>query len=266
MADKNICGRQGFVVQSGVIMKILKLENNVENALDKVFELTKPVSIFVYGSRARTDFKPTSDYEIGALYLRDKKPRRSELAKMHNVEGLNIYPFVYEEIVGYNLDTPFPKAIYMKELIGAAKTVFGEEVLEQMDHPEIKLSDLMERIAFDVATGFAAYRSYGTKDLVNVSINFKSVLFGARVLEIFELNEFPYTYDEIVKLSEKLDLTEEYRNLIKHAAEVRRGGQIIEQYLFTNISFLNQRIANVLRRDFAKNGDRTILAGKKINW
>ena len=247
-------------------MQTTRISAEVNEVLENIYINTKPVSIFVYGSRARADFKPDSDYEVGALYHKDSKPRRSELAKMHSIEGLNIYPFVYEEIEEYNLDTPFPKAIYMKELIGAAKTVFGEEVLEKMEHPEIKLSDLIERAAFDIATGFAAYRSYGTKDLVNVSINFKSVLFGTRVLEIYELKEFAYTYDEIVKLSDKLSLEDEYRQLINHAAEVRKGKPIIENFLFTNISFLNQKIANKIRADFCENGDRVILPGRKINW
>lgn len=154
----------------------------------------------------------------------------------------------------------------MKELIGAAKTILGEEVLEKMEHPEIKLSDLIERTAFDIATAFAAYRSYGTADMVNVSINFKSVLFGTRVLEIYKLKKFAYTYDEIVKLSENIDIAPEYRQLINHASQVRKGAEIIEQHLFTNITFLNQEIANKIRADFNKQGDRVILPGRKINW
>jgi predicted nucleotidyltransferase len=242
------------------------MTDEVAEALENVYKVSSPVSIFIYGSRARKDFKPTSDYEVGAIYLKDKKPRRSEIAKLHSVKGLNIYPFVLEELKEYNLDTPFPKAIYMKELIGAAKTVLGEEILEKMAQPEIRLSDLIERTAFDVATAFAAYRSFGTKDWVNVAINFKSVLFGARVLEIYELKKFEYSYDDIVKLSGELDLEEEYKQLINHASDVRKGKPIIEQFLFTNITFLNQRIAKKIRADFASHGDKVIMPGRKIKW
>lgn len=242
------------------------MSDDVSEALKVIFEKTSPVSVFIYGSRARSDFKPNSDYEVGAVYKRENKPRRSEIAKLHQVKGMNVYPFVLEELEQYNLDTPFPKAIYMKELVGAAKTVMGKKVLEKMEHPEIKLSDLIERVAFDVATAFAAYRSFGTGDLMNVAINFKSVLFGARVLEIFELGEFGYSYDEIWEISKKLDISDEYRQLIEHAMSVRKGESIIEQFLYTNITFLNQRISNRLRSDYAKNGDRTILPGRKINW
>lgn len=79
-------------------MSTIRITTAVKDVLEKIYKNTSPVSIFLYGSRARTDFKPDSDYEVGVLYFKDKKIRRSELAKMHNIKGLNIYPFVYEEI------------------------------------------------------------------------------------------------------------------------------------------------------------------------
>lgn len=242
------------------------MSNEVEKALKNIFEITKPVSIFIYGSRARTDFKTTSDYEVGAIYLRAEKPRRSEIAKLHNVDGMNIYPFTMEDIENYNLDTPFPKAIYLRELIGSSKTVFGKEILEKMELPEIKLTDLLERIAFDIATAFAAYRSFKTNDQITAAINFKSALFGVRVLEILELKKFPFTYDEIFELSKELNLSSEYQALIEHSYQVRQGEKIEEKFLFTNITFLNQVISKKIRQELEMIGDKIILPGKKIEW
>lgn len=244
----------------------MTIDKNVKKALKNIFEITKPISIFIYGSRARTDFKTRSDYEVGALYLKQNKPRRSEIAKLHNIKGMNVYPFLIEDLEKYNLDTPFPKAIYLRELIGSTKTVFGEKVLEKMEVPEIKLIDLLERAAFDVATAFAAFRSFKTKDLITTSINFKSVLFGTRVLEILELKKFPFTYDEIFELSKELNLSPEYKALIEHAYKVRKGEQIQEQFLYTNISFLNQEILAKIRHQLSETGDKVILEGKKIEW
>jgi predicted nucleotidyltransferase len=242
------------------------IDENVEKALKNIFEITKPISIFIYGSRARNDFKANSDYEVGALFLKENKPRRSEIAKLHNIEGMNVYPFTMEDLEKYNLDTPFPKAIYLRELIGSAKTVFGEKILENMEAPEIKLTDLLERAAFDVATAFAAFRSFKTNDLVTTSINFKSALFGVRVLEILELKKFPFTYDEIFELSEKLNLSPEYRALIEHAYKARKGAKIEEQFLYTNISFLNQEVLAKIKHQILEFGDKVILEGKKIEW
>jgi hypothetical protein len=48
---------------------------------------------------------------------------------------------------------------------------------------------------------FAAFRSFKSKDLTTASLNFKSILFGTRILEILELKKFPFIYDEIFELS-----------------------------------------------------------------
>lgn len=242
------------------------VNEKVEKILKNIFEITKPISIFVYGSRARTDFKQDSDYEIGALYLKENKISRSNIAKLHDVKGLNIYPFVLEDLKKYNLDTPFTKAIYLRELIGSSKTVFGENILEKMELPEIKLTDLLERAAFDLATVFAAFRSFKSKDLITASLNFKSILFGTRILEILELKKFPFTYDEIFELSKELDLLPKYRELIDHAYKVRMGEKIEEQFIFTGITYLNQEILAKIKHQISKDGDSVILEGKKIDW
>jgi len=237
----------------------MKLDNKVREALENIFKETGAISIFVYGSRARNDFKKESDYEIGALYLRDKKARRSEIAKLHDIEGMNVYPFVYEDFLNYEIDTPFPKAIYLREIIGAAKTVLGENVIEKMKLPEIRMSNLIERVGFDIATAFAAYRSFKSGDELVAAINFKSTLFGLRLLEILELGKFPYTYDEIVENSKELDLSEEYRELVEHAAMVRKGGKIEERFLFTNISFLSQVVSKKIWEKYKEDGDVAVL-------
>lgn len=226
--------------------------------LKNIFEETKPVSIFLYGSRARTDFKPDSDYEIGIIYD-GNKISRSELKTKHNLTNLVLYPFELKQFKNYDLDTPFPKAIYLKELIDTGKTILGEKILENMKSPKIKTIDLLESASFEIATAFAAVRSFRTGDLITTSINFKSVLFGARILEILKLKKFVYTYDEILELSQELGLNNEYRELLEVAMKIRNKGKIEEKYLFKNISFLNQVVMKEVKDDYNKNGDRIIL-------
>lgn len=234
------------------------MDEKMFSILETIFEKTKPISIFLYGSRARSDFKKDSDYEIGIIYDKNKTSR-SELAKMHTLKNLVIYPFLLAEIKNYDLDTPFPKAIYLKELIETGKTILGEKILENMVPPKITTIDLIERTAFDIATAMAAIRSFRNKDFISTSINFKSALFGARVLEILKLKKFLYTYDEIYQVSKELDLEQEYRELLDSAMKIRNKGKIEERYLYKNISFLNQVVMREVKKDYYKNGDRLIL-------
>ncbi len=214
--------------------------------------------LFFYGSRARTDFKEDSDYEIGIIFDKNKTSR-SELVKMHNLKDLVIYPFLLDEIKNYDIDTPFPKAIYFKELIETGKTILGEKILEKMVSPKITTIDLIERTAFDIGTAMSGIRSFRSEDLISTSINFKSALFGARVLEILKLHKFPYTYDEIYQVSQELELEKEYRELLANAIKIRNKGKIEEKYLYKNISFLNQVVMKEVKKDYSKNGDRIIL-------
>jgi len=234
------------------------MEEKINLLLEKIWQETKPVSIFLYGSRARNDFKEDSDYEVGVIYGK-KKINRSDLAKMHELKNLVIYPFLFDDIKNGNLDTPFPKTIYLKELIETGKTLFGEKILENMKAPKIKIMDLVERASFDIATAFAAVRSYRNGDLISASINLKSALFGTRVLEILKLKKFPYTYDEIFQISKELNLDEEYNQLLEEVMKVRQGNKIEEKWLFKNITFLNQVVMREIKKDYLENGDKIIL-------
>jgi len=67
--------------------------------LDKLESLYRPVSIFLYGSRARKDFLPNSDYEIGVLMRKKNYIRRNEIKKAINIRGFSVYPFEYERFI-----------------------------------------------------------------------------------------------------------------------------------------------------------------------
>lgn len=242
----------------------MKLSEEVEKVLDKIFQEAKPVSIFVYGSRARGDFKKDSDYEIGVLFEREKKWGRRELKQLHDLGNLNLYPFVYEDFVNYSLDTPFPRAIYLRELLEGARTIRGKKLVEKMKPPAIYLTDLLETGTFQIAYALAAVLSSRQEDWITTSIEFtKSVLFGARVLVILETKKFPLEYGEIAEQAFKLELEPQFKDLIKHSIEVRKGAEIDPIQLYTNITFLNQVILQRVK-DEMKKGNRVLLEGKEI--
>lgn len=242
----------------------MDVPKQIEDVFDKIVSVASPVSVFVYGSRARGDFKEDSDWEVGVLFERDKKWERRELKQLHTLANLNLYPFVYEDFVEYSLDTPFPRAVYLRELLEGAKTVRGRQVVEKMKPPAIRVSDLLEEGTFQIAYALAAVLSSRREDWVTTSIEFvKSVLFGARVLEILDLKKFPLEYGQIADTARELGLELQFRGLIKHAIDVRHGEKVNPIQLYANITFLNQVVLQRVR-DELKNGNRVILKGRKI--
>lgn len=242
----------------------MDIDKKVDEMLGKIYDKTKPVSIFVYGSRARSDFKKVSDYEVGILFEKDKKWSRSELQQIHELDNLNLYPFIYEDFVKYSLDTPFPRVVYLRELLSGAKTIRGKKVVEEMGLPAVKTSDLLEVAIFQIAYALGAVMSSRQNDWITTSIEFtKSALFSARVLIILETKKFPLEYGEIAKEAIKLELEPQFKGLIKHAIEVRSGTKPDLIQLYTNITFINQVVLQRVKDDLKK-GNRILLNGKQI--
>lgn len=242
----------------------MKISKEVEKVFDEIYKQAKPVSIFVYGSRSRGDYKKDSDYEVGVLFKRDKKWGRRELKQLHNLNNLNLYPFVYEDFIRYTLDTPFPRAVYLRELLESAKTVRGKSTVEKMELPAIKTIDLLEVGTFQIAYALGAVLSSRQEDWITASIEFtKSVLFGARVLVILDKLKFPSEYEVIAKDALKLEMEPQFKDLIKHAIDVRKGLKLDSSQLYTNITFLNQVVLQKVK-DKLKEGNRVLIKGKEL--
>jgi len=242
----------------------MDIPKDIENVFDKIDKQAKPVSIFVYGSRARGDYKKDSDYEVGVLFEKDKKWGRRELKQLHNLINLNLYPFVYEDFVKYSLDTPFPRAVYLRELLSGAKTARGKKVVEEMEPPAVRISDLLEVGTFQIAYALGAVLSSRQEDWITASIEFtKSVLFGARVLVILDTRKFPLEYREIAEQALKLKLEPQFKDLIRHAIKVRKGGKPDPVQLYMNITFLNQVVLQKVKDELIK-GNKILLKGKEV--
>lgn len=187
---------------------------------------------------------------------KDKYIGRSEIKDKFNFKDVNIFPFYYEEFISYNLDTPFVKSIYMKEIIEAGKTLAGEKIIENLKSPEIRLLDIIQDLRFNLGYSLAATHSYREGDNINASLHLaKSCLFGTRDYIILKLQKFPIPFDEIVKLTKNLDL-KKYSDLPNYAYKLRRREEKInEQNLFKNISYLNKFIEKELLETYIKQGN-----------
>ena len=235
------------------------MDKKLEETIKAITEKFDPVSIFLYGSRARTDSWSRSDYGVGVLYKRDKKISRSELKEINQFKDVVLYPFEYEDFLAYKIDTPFPENIYFRELIKAGKTLYGDKVIENLEPPKITTLDLLQRIRFDTGFALAAILSKRNGDEITAATEFpKSCLFGVRCLIILDTKNFPLTYDDIYEQSKKLDLGE-YREVVDHAYAVRNGEKIEENFLYRNVSLLNKVIKNRILESLQKDGDNVLL-------
>lgn len=233
---------------------------NQEELIQQIQETLNPVSTFLYGSRARDDFYSESDYEIGVLMKKDNYTSRGDIKKKFDIDDVNIFPFHYEEFIEGNIDTPFQKNLYIRDLAEGAKTVAGEKVVENLKKPEIKLLDLIQEVRFNLGYALAATHSYRNGDNATASLHFvKSCLFGTRNFIILKSKKFPISFDEIIEEANKLPLGE-YEALPKYAGKLRRREVDLDpNLLFTNISYLNQFIEKELFKKFDGQGNIIIL-------
>lgn len=232
----------------------------LDTVLKKILEICDPVSVFLYGSRARADFLKSSDFEIGVLIPTDRYVSRSELKRAVGEDGINIYPFRLEDFKSGIIDTPFQKIIYLRELVSAGKTLHGEKVVENMKAPAITVVDVMQDLRFNMGYALGALISHRNKDFKTASLEFyKSCLFGTRSLLILKKRKFALSYDEIFLLSKELNL-DVYSNLVKTAYDCRVGKvKYSEMDIFQNISYLNKFIESELVKYFKKYGNKTLI-------
>lgn len=243
-----------------------KIPTNILQAINQAYIKTKPISIFIYGSHARGDNLTGSDFEAGAIYSTGKRKNRLDLDQIHQAKNLNIYPWEIDQIKSYNPDTPFPKAIFMRELTsGGATTIKGKSIIETLKPPEITLADMLETVYFELGYAVASMLSIRNQDkTTGINTFSKSVLFGARAYIIYKFKQFPINYFETVELIKKSDLDQQYKQLVSHTLEIRQGETIDPDQIFANITFLNQIVAHPIKHDLAR-GNQVILPGTKVS-
>ena len=216
------------------------MQIDLEKVLDEL-EKHNPVSIFLYGSRARTDATDESDYELGVLFPEHQYVKRS-LLKEGMPDNVSVYPFKLEEFKIGNPDTPFNKNIYLQEIKKSGKTLRGEKVIEGMQVSAVTVLDVLMDVQFNLGYALGAVVAHRNESPETARMLFyKSCLFATRSLVVLKQKTLPTTYDEIVSVAQKLELGE-FADLPQKALEVRKGAQLEPNDLFRNISFINQVI------------------------
>lgn len=76
---------------------------------------------------------------------------------------------------------------------------------------------------------------------------------------MLQTRQFPYTYDDILGFSRKIDLGH-YQELVEKAYKIRkRDGTIKAQEIIRNITYINNFIEPFLKREYDKNKDLIVI-------
>jgi predicted nucleotidyltransferase len=223
-----------------------KIPAHIQTVLAKIFSDTSPLCIFLYGSMSRNDSVSESDYEIGVIYRKNLKTSRSILATYHQLKNLKIYPFSLEDLQNNCLDTPFPRSLYLLQLIDTAKVLFGENVFKNINKPILNSNDLVETVAFSLGRAYAAVVSSRQEDTIAVIDNLtKSFFYGLQTLIFIKTRKVIYSYRNL----RDIDLPSEYLILFHHVFAVRSREVLPDtNLLYQNISFLNKFIMPLARQ------------------
>jgi len=219
----------------------------------------EPVSIVLYGSRARNDFLPESDHEIALFYTSRKDVTWADIKRYVNQPGFDIYPFNYDNFLKGSFDSPFQKTIYKRELIDAGKTLYGEDI-QKLPTPSIKMLDLIEDLRFNSGYALASLISLRNGDKQTSSqLFYKSCLFSARSPIMIETGKFPYTYNEILNLSREICL-DEFQESIERAYSKRKNRFFVEaKEIIKLISEINNFLEPTIKRKYETEGDVIVI-------
>ncbi len=183
-------------------------------------------SVFLYGSRARGDYLPDSDWEMGVIFDEEKYISRRELAPLQ-ADGIVIYPFKYAELTVGIADVPFTRSIWLTELITTAKTIGGEEVTNNIPLPEITVFDIIADNSFYKARSLDAMIAQREgHDSLARDLFVKSAFLGARGLLLAEGLQFPKSYLEIVHAATPL-LDTESQTILDRALTIRMNKETV---------------------------------------
>ncbi len=229
---------------------------DMERLAKEILDFTRGKSVFVYGSRSRNNFSDKSDYEIGVLVSRDDHVRRAAIKEKFNLPDVSIFPFVYEDFIVGNPDTPFVRSFFLNDVIRAGKTLAGERIVEGLTPPDIEVIDVLQEIKFNLGCAFTATHSYRNGDNETAALHLaKSCLFGTRNYILIKNKNFLTSYDEILRASKEFDLGE-YEDLPEYAYDLRLDKvELDDKNLFRNISYLNKLIEPEIRNLYNTSGN-----------
>lgn len=234
--------------------------DNIKKIIDRVVEHFSPLSIFLYGSRARDDFLPCSDYEIGVLFDKKNMVDEVKLKEVVNTDSqFKIYPYESESFISGDFDLPFETAIFLRQITFGGITLWGNKIIESMQIPPVTVICIMRDIKFyigrasdAIVCGNSGYNKIASQ------LFFKSCLLGCKDLIILETGIFPISYKEILHISKSIDL-KKYSGITDKAYKSRVDGIFTQKDLLDNVWFLNKFVERRIIETYRKTGDAVLI-------
>lgn len=145
------------------------------------------------------------------------------------------------------------KNIYIFNLInGGAKTIFGENIIENMVSPKINKIDLIKDTCFNLGVALSAVQ-VNKENNTNLAhqLMYKSFFYSLRNLLFLKTGTIINGYNNIYKAGQKLNLPEEYLILIETCHKLRNesADKINQTLFFKNISFINKYVLELIEKD-----------------
>jgi len=231
----------------------------IQETIEKIGKISTPESIFLYGSRARDDFLPSSDYEIGVLYDADNMVEEEILKNELNcAEQFRFYPYEINSFVSGIFDIPFEATIFLRTISLGSKTIWGRQIVEKMTPPPITVVSLMREIKFQLgrASDAIVCAKNGSSRLTS-NLFFKSCLCGTRVLIILTIKTFPLSYPDIVRCSKEISFGK-YEGIVEKSYRSRLFPEtncVTEKDLLLNVWYLNKFVERQITDLFNKEGN-----------
>lgn len=209
------------------------MTKSIDEAVDKLKTLD-PISIFLMGSFARDEWQSKSDAEVAIVFSDENYQSRTKL-KPFTTEKVRVYPFRKLELLNLSSVIPFPRKFYFWWLKRTAKTLWGKNVLDEME-VEVSADDLKESITFQKGIALSAMVSLRNGDNETAEWGFsKSCLFGtisALALRKIEV----ITFKRAVAFAR--EEFAEFFDVIQKAEAVWEGKkQIEEKDIFRNFEY-----------------------------
>lgn len=234
--------------------------DNIKKIIDRTLEYFAPLSIFLYGSRARDDFLPCSDYEIGVLFDEYNMVDECKLQDAVQFDSqFRIYPYELNSFTSGNFDLPFETAIFLKKVAFRGITIWGEKIIENMTTPPVTVTSIMRDIKFQIGRASdAIVCGNGGHSKIAAQLFYKSCLLGCKDLIILETRTFPISYKEILYSSKSIELRE-YKGITDKAYKARVDGTFIRKDLLDNVWFLNKFIERRILEAYREMGDAVLI-------
>lgn len=240
----------------------MRLSDDLKKIKKEIVKETNPISIFTYGSYNTQDFIPeVSDLEIGVI-KKGERPFLGKLRKIASKHSTNkisfrIYSYHLKDLNSGKVDSPFTESVFIRRLVLTSKTIWGENVVENLPLPSIEIIDAYREACFSTARSLSALlmlRS-GKKGEAK-EISSKACLFATAALIYFK-NLFPTGFKEIMDNLKYLDLSENQLNFVKSAYDLRTGKVELEKedlynFIFGVIKYCNQSVENEIKRELRK--------------